>query len=184
MAPPLACDASFEFRDALLADLAAKENSLPSGEHLRFQFARDIRDNPSLRDAAARVVLAARSIAPGAQTRDSARADGGVDHGGERTLSEAVLKAKVMELLRAVVFSLHRDGALHFSDKAKDIYVLLSRGRVLEPHVKQACFKLELGLTQENEIIRALQSTALFHHVSGARIRACIQRIKSAEAEN
>lgn len=84
VAPRLACDPSFKFRDALLADLAAKERSLEPGEHLRFQFARDIRDNPALREAAESVVLQARegsvSIGGGmgmvAKTGEGGRADG------------------------------------------------------------------------------------------------------------
>lgn len=74
--------------------------------------------------------------------------------------------------------SLHRDGALHFLDKAEDIYVLVSRARVLQPAVEEACRQRGLGFAQENEIIRVLQGSALFHHVPGARIRACVRRMK------
>lgn len=202
VAAPLTCDPSFEFRDALLAHLAAKEERLPSPatadatgqpQHLRFQFARDVRDEPSLRDAATRVVLAARAssgsvgsrrasgVDSGVTREAAAAADGGVS--GVRNISDKIVNAKVLELLRAVMFSLHRDGAVHFSDKAQDVYVLVSRGRVLQPSLEAVCRERGLGLAQENEIIRALQSTALFHHVSGARIRACINRMKSSRPE-
>ncbi|CAN0556803.1 unnamed protein product, partial [Ectocarpus sp. 8 AP-2014] len=114
VAAPLALDPAFEFRDALLARLAAKEESLAGpDEHLRFQFARDVRDDPSLKTVAARVVAAAAAAA--AQSGTS--------------------QAKALELLRAVMSSLHRDGALHFLDRARDVYVLVSRGRVLRPAV-------------------------------------------------
>lgn len=212
VAAPLACDPSFEFRDALLRHLSAKEKSLPLGEHLRFQFARDVRDDPLLKDCAVRVVLANRltpvdpedsgaagggSISDGGDgTREARNVTGfsrvthgsvavkttnyGAPRGEGRAISETVLNAKVMELLRAVMFSLHRDGAVHFSDKAEDVYVLLSRGKVLQPHVQAVCRERGLSLNQDNEIIRALQSTALFHHVSGARIRACIRHMKAS----
>lgn len=81
------------------------------------------------------------------------------------------------------MFSLHRDGAVHFSDRVEDVYVLLSRGRVLEPRIKAVCVERGLGWTQENEIIRALQSTAILHYMPGARIRACIKRLKAAVEE-
>ncbi|CAM9393581.1 unnamed protein product [Laminaria digitata] len=219
VAAPLALDPDFEFRDALLSRLAEKEESLDPNEHLRFQFAKDVRDDPSLKDAAARVVSVTRSArtltggngagvaATGrlddaasrnlhetkerppppttttldGSTRCSVRSDagGGVAKGPET----AVSKAKVIKLLRAVMSSLHRDGALHFADKARDVYLLLSRKRVLQPGVKTACLERGLRLTQENEIIRVLQGSALFHHVPGARIRACVSRMKKSPAQ-
>lgn len=214
VAVPLAVDPTFEVRDALLAHLAAKEDKLPPREHLRFQFARDVRDDPSLREVAVRVVSASgqgssssggswaggtpvtgrQDGAVAKATREAssecrtaavgrlgsfARGGGGCT-GERRGTDEVVVKAKVMELLRAVMFSLHKDGALHFSDKAEDVYVLLSRSRVLQPGVEAVCRELGLGLTQENEIVRALQGSALFHHVSGARIRACVHRMKTS----
>lgn len=84
VAPPLACDPSFKFRDALLTDLAVKERSLEPGEYLRFQFARDIRDNPALREAAESVVFHAqeggvsvgRGMSTVAKMGEGGRADG------------------------------------------------------------------------------------------------------------
>lgn len=210
-------DPDFEFRDALLSRLAAKEESLAPDEHLHFQFARDVRDDPSLKEAAARVVSATRSTGTpsggsgasaavagpldGAAARNAheakelttpAATSGGSTHGGIRsdtggalakTTETAVSKAKVIKLLRGVMSSLHMDGALHFADKARDVYLLLSRGRVLQPGVKTACRERGLRLTQENEIIRVLQGSALFHHVPGARIRACVYRMKKSPAQ-
>ena len=215
VAAPLALDPHFEFRDALLSCLAAKEKKLAPSEHLRFQFARDVRDDPSLKEAAARVVSATRSAGTlsGGNARaavderlDSAAArnaheekecptqaaaSGGSTHGGihsdasvglAKSTETAVTKAKVIKLLRGVMSSLHRDGVLHFADKARDVYLLLSRGRVLQPGVKTACRERGLRLTQENEIIRVLQGSALLHHVPGARIRACVYLMKKSPA--
>lgn len=195
VAAPLALDPEFEFRDALLSRLAAKEEKLAPNEHLRFQFARDVRDDPSLKETAARVVSATRSAARNAHEAKErptpAASSGRAAHGDIRSdavgglaksTETAISKAKVIKLLRAVMSSLHRDGALHFADKARDVYLLLSRGRVLQPGVKTACREKGLRLTQENEIIRALQGSALFHHVPGARIRACVHRMKKSPA--
>lgn len=207
IAIPLACDPSFEFRDALLSHLAAKEECLPAREHLHFQFARDVKNNSSLRNVAIRVVSAVRaanrsrghpagSTAPSAGKEvvgvEGARIDSGAAAGSagrraevlEHGMSNTMLNAKVLELLRAVIFSLNKDGTVHFLDKAKDIYVLVSRKRVLEPHVKAVCRERQLDLTQDDEIIRALQSTALFHHVSGSRIRTCITGLRSLQSDD
>ncbi|CAN0516311.1 unnamed protein product, partial [Ectocarpus sp. 12 AP-2014] len=186
VAAPLALDPAFEFRDALLARLAAKEESLAGpDEHLRFQFARDVRDDPSLKTVAARVVAA--SAASAAAAANAAARSGTsvgqrpVEAGAAAAAPRGVMQqAKALELFRAVMSSLHRDGALHFLDRARDVYVLVSRGRVLRPAVEEACRRRRLGLSQENEIIRALQGSALLHHVPGARIRACVHRMKKA----
>ena len=209
VAAPLALDPDFEFRDALLSRLAAKEENLDPNEHLHFQFARDVRDDPSLKEAAARVVSATRSAVttgrrdgtavtaarnaheakkspPPAETSGgSTGGSAGNDASGKlaKGTETAVSKAKVIKLLRAVMSSLHRDGALHFADKARDVYLLLSRGRALQPGVEAACRERGLRLTQENEIIRVMQGSALFHHVPGARIRACIHRMKKTSAQ-
>lgn len=212
VAAPLALDPDFEFRDALLSRLAAKEESLGRNEHLHFQFARDVRDDPSLKEAAARVVSATRSAGttgrrdgaagtagtaarnannakkrptPAVTSGGSARGGTGSDASGglAKGTETAVSKAKVIKLLRAVMSSLHRDGALHFADKARDVYLLLSRGRVLQPGVQAACRERGLRLTQENEIIRVMQGSAIFHHVPGARIRACVHRMKKSSAQ-
>jgi len=182
VAAPVALDPTFEFRDALLAHLVARERSLPDPRgHLRFQFARDVRDEPSLRGAAARVVASSGGGRSGSSSgRQPGAAGPTAARAGVATAGEGVQQARVIELLRAVMSSLHRDGALHFSDKAEDVYVLVSRERVLQPAVEEACRRLGLGLTQENEIIRALQASALFHHVPGARIRACVNRMKKS----
>ncbi|CAB1115164.1 unnamed protein product [Ectocarpus sp. CCAP 1310/34] len=180
VAAPLALDPAFEFRDALLARLAVKEESLAGpDEHLRFQFARDVRDDPSLKTVAARVVAAAAAAAARSGTSEGQRpAKAGA---AAAAAPQGVMQqAKVLELLRAVMSSLHRDGALHFLDRARDVYVLVSRGRVLQPAVEEACRRRRLGLSQENEIIRALQGSALLHHVPGARIRACVHLMKQA----
>ncbi|CAM9596438.1 unnamed protein product, partial [Ectocarpus sp. 13 AM-2016] len=184
VAAPLALDPAFEFRDALLARLAAKEESLAGpDEHLRFQFARDVRDDPSLKAVAARVVAASAANAANAANA-AARSGTSVGQRPAETGAAAAAprgvmqQAKALELLRAVMSSLHRDGALHFLDRARDVYVLVSRGRVLRPAVEEACRRRRLGLSQENEIIRALQGSALLHHVPGARIRACVHRMK------
>lgn len=164
-------DPSFEFRDALLAHLAAKEEALPPGEHLRFQFASHVRDDPFLKEVALSVVSSARSRA---ESSDRGRGSfAGTNKGNDKL----VLKAKIMDLFRGAVSSLHRDGLLHFLDKAEDVYVLISRGRLLQPSVEAVCRERGLELTQENEIIRALQGSSFFHHVSGARIRACVHRM-------
>lgn len=193
VAAPVALDPAFEFRDALLAHLAERERGLPDPHgHLRFQFARDVRDEPRLREAAARVVdsYAAAAVArrPSGGVVGSGSSSGrrpsaagpAAARAGAATAGGGVQQARVIELLRAVMSSLHRDGALHFSDKAEDVYVLVSRGRVLQPAVEEACRRRGLGLSQENEIIRALQGSALFHHVPGARIRACVHRMKKS----
>ncbi|CAM9454801.1 unnamed protein product [Ectocarpus fasciculatus] len=202
VAAPLALDPAFEFRDALLARLAAKEESLAApDEHLRFQFARDVRDEPSLKAVAARVVAAAAAAAAAARSGGAGQrpAEAGAAAAGAAAAGAAAARAaaagaaaaaaappgvmqqaKALELLRAVMSSLHRDGALHFLDRARDVYVLVSRGRVLRPAVEEACRRRRLGLSQENEIIRALQGSALLHHVPGARIRACVHRMKKA----
>ncbi|CAM9493143.1 unnamed protein product [Ectocarpus sp. 4 AP-2014] len=192
VAAPLALDPAFEFRDALLARLAAKEESLAGpDEHLRFHFARDVRDDPSLRSVAARVVAAASASASAASAAAVAAARSGTSVGKRPAEAAAAAaaaaaprrvmqQAKALELLRAVMSSLHRDGALHFLDRARDVYVLVSRGRVLRPAVEEACRRRRLGLSQENEIIRALQGSALLHHVPGVRIRACVHRMKKA----
>ena len=179
-------DPAFEFRDALLAHLAAREESLPEpDEHLRFQFARDVRDDPSLREAAVRVVAdmsAGRCAGGGGNAGQPSKPADAATLVAAAGATARVQQARVMELLRAVMSSLHRDGALHFSDKAEDVYVLVSRGRVLQPAVEEACRQRRLGLTHENEIIRALQGSALFHHVPGARIRACVHRMKKSRS--
>lgn len=162
IAAPLALDPEFEFRGALLAHLAAMEERLPPMEHLHIQFARDVRDDPDLKETAVRVVSRTKS--------------GGVGDG--RVWADRVFDAKVMELLRAVMSSLYRDGALHFFDKVKDVYVLISRGRVLQPGIEAVCRDRGLRFTQENEVVRALQGSSLFHHVPGSRIRACMNRIR------
>eukprot|EP00903_Cladosiphon_okamuranus_P008110 g7817.t1 len=204
VAAHVALDPAFEFRDALLANLSAREESLPdSDQHLRFQFARDVRDDPFLREAAVRVVAstaAGRSgsggggggggsgsgngSGSGCAGQPSKPADAAVGAAAAAAVGATggVQQARVMELLRAVMSSLHRDGALHFLDKAKDVYVLVSRERVLQPAVEEACRQRRLGLTQENEIIRALQGSSLFHHVPGARIRACVHRMKKGRS--
>ncbi|CAN0111277.1 unnamed protein product [Scytosiphon promiscuus] len=185
-------DPAFEFRDAMLSHLAAKEKSLSNpAEPLRFQFARDVRDEPALKETAARVVsspAAARSGGRGGGSgsgrvgvsteQHASPADAVAPAQGPAVMGKVKQQARVMELLRAVMSSLHRDGALHFSDKAADVYLLVSRGRVLQPAVEEACRQRRLGLNQENEIIRALQGSALFHHVPGPRIRACVHRMK------
>lgn len=163
VAAPLALDPEFEFRGALLAHLAAMEERLPPMEHLHIQFARDVRDDPVLKATAVRVVSRARS---------------GGDVGDGRARADRVFEEKVMELLRAVMSSLYRDGALHFFDEVEDVYVLVSRGRVLQPRIEAVCRDRGLRLTQENEIVRALQGSSLFHHVPGSRIRACVHRIR------
>lgn len=162
-----------------------------------------MRDEPSLKEIAARVVSKTWS-----DERSSSTTGGGVgrgravagrrgeacsqdtyevsenstkaDRGGDiverrKGTDTAIFKAKVIELFRAVMSSFHKDGALHFSDRAKDVYVLVSRNRVLQPSVEALCRERGLALTQGNEIIRALQGSALFHHVPGARIRACLR---------
>lgn len=172
VASPLSLDPSFEFRDCLLASLAEKEQGLPPEQpRLRFQFARDVRDDPSLRRAAVRVVSPE-------ETSSGDRLDGDGGGAGRRKDTEKVVNAKVMELLRAVMFSLHRDGAVRLLDNAEDAYMLVSRGRVLRPSVEAVCRQQGLRLTQENEIVLALQGTALLHYVSGARIRACVHSMK------
>ncbi|CAM9396045.1 unnamed protein product, partial [Hapterophycus canaliculatus] len=190
VAAAVALDPAFEFRDALLSHLAAKERGLNNpAEHLSFQFARDVRDEPCLKETAVRVVSSLVAVRSGVDCGGGS--GGGAVLPGQKASStvaaaaatatgKVMKQAKVMELLRAVMSSLHRDGALHFSDKAADVYVLVSRGRVLQPAVEEACRQRRLGLNQENDIIRALQSSALFHHVPGARIRACVHRMKKS----
>ena len=174
IAATLALDPAFEFRDALLTRLAAMEECLPPEEHLHLQFARDVRDDPGLRKIAAHVVSTVRS-------GESLRSAGGRERKGRM---DQVFDAKVIELLRAVMSSLYRDGALHFSDKTEDVYVLVSRGRVLQPGIEAVCRDRGLRLTQENEIVRALQRSALIHHVPGSRIRACVHRMKKSSQSN
>lgn len=194
VAAAVALDPAFEFRDALLSHLAAKEQSLPDpAEHLRFQFARDVRDERCLKEAAVRVISSSATVRSGIDSGGRGGASTGqhaspADAAGAPAAAAAatggvIQQAKVMELLRAVMSSLHRDGALHFFDKAADVYVLVSRGRVLQPAVQEACRRRRLGLNQENEIIRALQGSALFHHVPGARIRACVHRMKKSRQQ-
>lgn len=201
VAARLARDPSFVFRDVLLGLLASKEERLPGGEYLHFQFARDVRDDSTLREVATRVVLAVRPAsgplghkgegAPSSREKDAPNGDGGrsppeaeastrAGLAQTRDMPETLLNAKILELLRAVMFSLQREGVVHFLDKAEDVYVLISRARVLEPRVVAVCRERNLALTQENEIIRVLQSTALLHHVSGSRIRACINSMRSS----
>lgn len=209
VAAPLACDPSFDFRGALLTDLASKEGKLPPQEHLRFQFARDVRDNPVLKAVATRAVMETHGggadIGKGAQgtaregngvtaARSNGATRGALDgrapevregQGRARThgMSEAVLRARVLKIMRTVMFSLQREGAVHFLDKAEDVYVLLSRARVLAPRVVAVCRERHLSLGEEDGIIRALQGTALFHFVPGSRIRSCISYLKSRAPE-
>ncbi|CAM9687511.1 unnamed protein product [Discosporangium mesarthrocarpum] len=222
VASPLPCDPGFLFRGALLSHLAAMENALPQGNHLRFHFAGDIRDDPGLQSAARRVVdSAATATAPGTSSREagsvaegamgegSAAAvsglggqvggGGGARVGGERggrrnvpsvvgnggvtdatRFSERGPRARVIDVFRATMSRLKRDGVVHLDSEEEDMYLLISSRRVLRPRIKALCRMKGLQLTQDSEIIRGLQISDMFHHVPGSRIRACLQGMRGA----
>ncbi|CAM9228876.1 unnamed protein product [Choristocarpus tenellus] len=195
VANPMCCDPDFVFRDAMLSHLCALEEILPPGIQLHFQFARDVRDEPSLQETA-RQVVAASSVGGGwdrkglpIPAKDSTVSEGGggstlgnlVSAREGKLTTKATLQPKVLELFRATMYRLVKDGVVHLLDREEDIYVLMSVGRVLQPSVEHLCREKGLQLTQENEIIKVLQSTAFYHHLPGLRIRACLNSMKSEE---
>ncbi|CAN0088765.1 unnamed protein product, partial [Phaeothamnion confervicola] len=83
-------------------------------------------------------------------------------------------------LFRQAVQRLRQDGLLFLADPHRDVYLFVSRRRVLQPAVERLRQERGLGLEWENRFVTALQTSGPpeLRVVPGPRVKVCLRLMR------